>query len=148
MAKEGRPKKTFKDYKFPDNWQDIVLDMCSEGCSDVEIRAHFITLGGKINVSAWYALEKLNNEFSKTLQIGKVLCQAWWEKQSRINLQNPNFQTGNWYANMKNRFEWRDRTEVDHNLSDNLVEKFNALTNQDLLKAINDFNSRKNKQPE
>jgi hypothetical protein len=136
MAKPGRPPKKLEDC-LPKNWRDIILDMSAEGLSDVEIRAQLCLAGGKFNYDTWYALKDREKEFAETLQIGKLLCQAWWEKQSRISLSDQNFQTGNWYANMKNRFGWRDKTDIEHSLSDSTVEKFATLSVTELLTKAN-----------
>lgn len=111
----GRPKKTVKNC-LPENWKEIILQLSSEGMSDVEIRAELCIAGGKFSHETWYALKERDAEFSETLNIGKVLCQAWWEKQSRTRLYHSKgsiFETGSWYANMKNRFGWRDKNDID-----------------------------------
>lgn len=112
----GRPKKDHKA-ALPEGWVDIILAKSAEGYSGVEIRAHLCMMGGKFDHNSWYILQEKDQEFADTLKKGHVLCQAWWEKQSRINLKHDKadvFETGSWYANMKNRFGWRDKSEVEH----------------------------------
>lgn len=104
--------------------------MSAQGCSEVEIRAHFLMLGGKFSQVTWDALKEREAEFLLTIQQSKILCQAWWEKMSRKSLKSKNFQTGSWYANMKNRFGWYDKNLIDHQVSDetvNLLRKYESI---------------------
>lgn len=112
----GQPKKTVENC-MPENWDKIILEKSAEGCSDVEIRAHLCMLGGKFSHETWYALIEREIAFSETIKKGKILCQAWWERVSREHLYHTkemNFETGSWYANMKNRFGWHDKQEIKH----------------------------------
>lgn len=112
--KTGRPSKTVANC-LPENWKEVIIDMSTYGMSDVEIRAKLCLLGGKFNYDTWYALKKREVEFAETLKIGKVLCQGWWEEQGRSSLRHDKqevFETGLWYANMKNRFGWSDKQEI------------------------------------
>ena len=121
----GRPRKTVENC-LPDNWKEVILARSAEGCSDVEIRAELCLLGGSFSHQTWYALEEREEEFFETIKKGKVLCQAWWEKQGRIALNDKVFQTGLWYANMKNRFMWRDNH--DQNITfENAEEHFKVI---------------------
>lgn len=110
----GRPKKTLDD--LPSDWRETVIKMSMDGCSECEIRAALTVRGGKFYHQLWDALEKREEEFSSTLKKAKKLCQAWWEKQGRINLKEKDFNHVLWYMNMKNRFsdEWKDKQEHEH----------------------------------
>lgn len=124
----GRPIKTTAN-SLPENWKEIIYTMSAEGCSDVEIRAALITAGGIKSASIeklWYALQEREEEFYLTIKSAKELCQAWWEKQGRENLNSKFFQTGCWYANMKNRFGWRDNKDVNLGV-DNAEEYFKTI---------------------
>ena len=114
----GRPKKsTVEDYNMPENWKDIIFELSSDGHSDVEIQSHFLKLNGLTAGSVqwmWRHLREINEEFSLTIQISRILCQAWWEKAGREGLHKEIFNTGCWYANMKNRFSWSDKKEIQH----------------------------------
>lgn len=101
----GRPKKTLKD--LPKNWKKIVLNLKKKGASDVEVRAAL----NSISDDLWYRLIEENEEFSRTIKKGGLLCQTWWEKQGRTNLHSRDFNHGLWYMNMKNRFGWKDTFE-------------------------------------
>lgn len=123
----GRPPKKKEDF-FPKNWKEKIFEMSAKGMSDIEIRAELCTKKGTFSLDLWYALLKRDEEFSEAVQIGKVLCQAWWEKQSRIRLYHSKgsiFETGSWYANMKNRFGWKDKTE--HDVSDRAAQGIASL---------------------
>ena len=114
MTKPGRPPITTKD--LPANWQEIILNLSAQGCSDVEIKYELCVSGTgkkiKFHPDLWNALQKRDAEFSETIKIGKILCEGWWRKQGRVSLKCKVFQTGCWYANMKNRFGWRDQKEI------------------------------------
>ena len=112
--KGGRPPKTLKDFNLPEDWKATIYEMSAIGCSEVEIRAKFLMQGGTFSQPTWDALKKREKEFLLTIQQAKVLCQAWWERTSRESIKDKDFQTGNWYANMKNRFGWRDKQDIDH----------------------------------
>ena len=42
------------------------------------------------------------------------MCEAWWTEKGRSKLEDPKFNHVLWYMQMKNRFKWRDRQEVEH----------------------------------
>ena len=110
----GRPTKKLQDMQFPSNWKDIIFEMSLQGCSDVEIRAKLLTSSGvkaKTIEYMWYKLQEIDEEFSRTVQIAHKLCNAWWEREGREGLKAQVFNTGLWYANMKNRFGWADKKE-------------------------------------
>ena len=132
----GRPRKTLSDY-LPEGWQQTIFEMSAQGCSDVEIRAAFCWDGKSFNHNAWDGMMEREAEFLTTIKKAKVLCQAWWEKVSREGLHDPNFQTGNWYANMKNRFGWKDKVDIEHGVSDKLLEKYKEATNDELENRFN-----------
>lgn len=127
--KTGRPRKTLEEYGLPDDWKKTIYDMSAKGCSAVEIQAHFVYNGVEgFNHNAWDKLRVHDVEFKTTINKANILCQAWWEKAGRQGITAQTFNTGCWYANMKNRFGWRDKVDVDHGLQDNLIDKFNNMS--------------------
>lgn len=108
MAKVGRPKLTPEDH-FPKNWKEKVLSLYSLGASDVEIRVLL-----DISNDTFYRLLKEDDEFAETIKRGHDFCQAWWELEGRQALRDKSFNPVLWYMNMKNRFGWADKKNIDH----------------------------------
>lgn len=103
----GRPRTSIDD--LPEGWQQIIKDTGQEGGSEVEARCH---LG--ITKDQWYTLLNDSVEFSETVKAAKALCEAWWETQGRKMVTGSI--DGNatvWIFNMKNRFGWRDKQDVE-----------------------------------
>lgn len=104
----GRRRTTVDD--LPNDWQDIMTECGEEGGSAVEARA---LLG--IGMSAWETLLEDSDIFRETEKRRKALCQVWWERLGRHGAAgmadiNPTV----WIFNMKNRFNWHDRQNIDH----------------------------------
>ena len=106
--KGGRPKKTLKD--LPKNWKSIILRNMKVGASKQEIKLEL-----SISNDLFERFFKENEEFSETIKRGVEMSEGWWMKQGRINLENRKFSPVLWYMNMKNRFGWKDKAELEHN---------------------------------
>ena len=78
-----------------------------EGASQIEVMAEI-----DISEDTFYRWKRENEEFSESVARGKLLSQAWWEKTGRVNLENTKFNYRGWYMNMKNRFQWTDKTDI------------------------------------
>jgi len=118
----GRPKKTLDN--LPKNWKDIILKIKKEGGSDVEVRVAL-----NISVDLWERFIKEIKEFSETIKKGDDLCNAWWLKKGRTNLENRKFSAVLWYMNMKNRFGWKDKSEVEVGFPKNLIDLIKGIKN-------------------
>lgn len=98
--------------KYHPDMCSTVVELMKEGASIVEVSAelgiHRDTFYEWINEKGDY----YQSEFALAVSEGKALSQAWWEKNGRINLENPRFNYTGWYMNMKNRFGWADKKEV------------------------------------
>lgn len=105
-VERGRPKIQLSD--FPEGWEEEVVNIASQGGSDVEIRGY---LNG-ICHETWIRLIEEEPIFSETIKKARLQCQIWWEKNGRLNLENKDFSYTGWYMNMKNRFGWADKQEV------------------------------------
>lgn len=108
----GRPKKTID--LLPADWQDAILELYHQGGSDKEVKALIYSWMGTFSNDLWERWLKEEERFSETIKKGKILSEAWWEKQGRINLTMTHFNATLWYMNMKNRFGWADSQKVDH----------------------------------
>jgi DNA-binding XRE family transcriptional regulator len=104
-VKMGRPSK------YRPEMCTTVVDLMREGASIAEVCAE---LG--IHKDTFYKWEKdpEKPEFTDSVKTGRVLSEAWWTRAGRENLYESKFNHGLWYMNMKNRFGWRDKQEVEH----------------------------------
>lgn len=98
---------------LPEGWYNTVLSLYKEGASDVEVKAWIYEQRGSFSNDLWERWIKEEPEFSETIKVGKMLSEAWWQKSGRQELQNPKFNYTGWYMNMKNRFGWKDKQEID-----------------------------------
>lgn len=105
----GRPKTPFD---LSEGWQDEVLTLYSEGASDVEIKALIWNMRQSFSNNLWDRWMDEEPQFWETIKYGRLLSQAWWERNGRINLMTKEFSYTGWYMNMKNRFGWVDKQEV------------------------------------
>lgn len=103
----GRPKVTLND--LPKGWKETIISLMSEGASKVEIKAEL-----KMSCELFDRLMREEPDFSIAVKEGEQLSKAWWERMGRKNLMNKEFSPVLWYMNMKNRFGWRDKQEVEH----------------------------------
>lgn len=108
----GRPSK------YTEDMPQMVIELMREGASLAEVASE---LGvSRATLSKWQADEN-KPEFVEAIKIGVDLSQAWWEKQGRTELWNSKFNHVLWYMNMKNRFGWRDKQEIDHTVQGQLI---------------------------
>jgi len=99
----ARPTKYKKEYC------DLVPELMADGMSVTEVAAHI-----GVSKSTVYKWAEDRPAFSDALKEGMERCEAWWESQGRRNLHVKEFNHVLWYMNMKNRFGWRDKQEVEH----------------------------------
>jgi len=97
----GRPKITLDD--FPKGWEEEILALGKVGASDVEMRGYL----NCICHETWTRLIEEEPHFSETIKKASALCQIWWEKNGRLNLENKDFSATLWYMNMKNRLNFQ-----------------------------------------
>jgi len=102
----GRPRTTLD--VLPDNWEEIMLECGKNGGSEVEMR---VLLG--VGETAFYTLCSDYPEFSRTRKRAKDLCEVWWERRGRKMAEGDDGNPTVWIFNMKNRFGWRDKQEID-----------------------------------
>ena len=105
--KVGRPRTTTGD--LPVGWENTLIDCGQEGGSAVEMRC---LLG--IGESAWGTLLEDSDDFRRTVKKAQALCEVWWERTGRGMATGADGNATVWIFNMKNRFGWRDKQEIEH----------------------------------
>ena len=111
----GRPKEGL-DTLTP-NWYNEILNLYKEGGSDEEAKAELWAMRNKNKkgfsndlFDRWLQEEE---EFSETIRAGRLLAAGWWHRNGRKNLANRDFNFQGWFMQMKNRFGWADKTDVN-----------------------------------
>lgn len=104
----GRPPITPSD--FPNDWETSIIEQYSEGASDIEIYAGYLGICHE----TFTRLIKEEPTFSETIKRGRELSNAWWVKSGRTNLKDKDFNYTGWYMNMKNRFGWADKQDINN----------------------------------
>jgi hypothetical protein len=99
---------------LPKDWYKSVLELYEKGASDVEVKALIYKWRGSFSNDLWDRWMKDEPIFSETIKAGKLLAEAWWNKNGRENLKDKEFNYTGWYMQMKNRYGWTDRVSNDH----------------------------------
>ena len=105
----GRPSSYKPEYC------ELLLDLYRQGGSVCDFCAEV-----GIGRQTYYDWEKANPEFAYTIKIGKELSEKWWTDQLKKYLVmegGARFNTIGWLFTMKNRFGWRDKKEVEHDVA-------------------------------
>ena len=96
----------------------------------------FAAFGGIIGVSedTLHQWVKKYKDFSESKRIGITASLYRWEKIGLAASLGKivGFNASTWIFNMKNRFGWRDKIEIDNNINDTTVEneKVKAMSKQ------------------
>lgn len=88
------------------DWKAIA-DEYATGAADVEIAKLL-----DITINDFYRLEQEQPAFAKFVDKGRTMSQAWWYEKARKGLFTKEFNTALWNFNMKNRFGWADKTDI------------------------------------
>lgn len=108
----GRPTK------YDPKYCEEMIEFMSEGASIVEFA---VSIG--VMKSTIYEWANKHQEFSDAKKKAVEASESWWTRTGRQGLyhqQGPGSSNLNptlWYMNMKNRFGWRDKQEVTHEVS-------------------------------
>ena len=100
----GRPT----DYR--EEMCERVIELGRDGYSKAEMAADLGVT--RATMDAW---TRQHEEFLNSVSIAQELSLAWWEKQSRVNLNSKEFQSSLWGKAMSGRFPkepYRDRVEA------------------------------------
>jgi transposase len=125
----GRPSKYNPDFC------NTVIGEMAQGSSIEELQ-----LVLKVHKDTIYEWAKEYPDFSDALKRGKALSEAWWREVGRVNLKDDKFNYTGWYMNMKNRFGWKDKQEVEsqvHQVNETYAEH-KARLDAEREKAIKD----------
>lgn len=120
----GRPKITIAD--LPKKWREHIIEEMSDGATLGEIYGWL-----KIDKETFARLRDEDEEFSETIKEGLLLSEKWWLEVGRTQLRDKNFNYTGWYMNMKNRFGWRDKSEVEHSGGMTLNQTFDKNTKEE-----------------
>jgi hypothetical protein len=133
----GRPKSDIST--LPKNWENDILQLYSEGASDVEIKAQIWKWRNSFSNDLWDRWLEEEPIFSEIIKRGRQLSAAWWERQGRTNMKDRDFNSTCWYMNMKNRFGWADKQQIDNNITGGgLVIKVNDPEMKDEIEKLGD----------
>lgn len=109
--KVGRPKKGID--LLPENWKEQILSLYSEGGADIEVKAMIWKWLDSFSDDLFYRWIEEEPEFSGTIKKGRKLAEAWWYSKGR-EVENKNLNSNLFHINMKNRFNWSDKQQIDH----------------------------------
>ena len=112
---QGRPKSDLSTL-HPD-WEVHILNLYGEGASDVEVKKLIWDWRGTFSNDLWDRWMEEEPIFSETIKRGRALSEAWWESQGRKGLKDKEFNYTGWYMNMKNRFGWADKQQIENNIT-------------------------------
>lgn len=102
----------YSDIEYDPKFCERYIRYSSKGLSRYEITKEF-----GIYMDILKAWEATYPEFAEAVARGKDACRAWWEKIGRQFVKNRKNSRGIntvlWIFNMKNRFDWRDKRDVN-----------------------------------
>lgn len=125
----GRPTKYKPEYC------QMLIDHMSQGLSFESFAADVDTWAGTL-----YRWEEAHPEFREAKRKGFEKCRKFYEKAGVAGFMGkiPGFNTAAWIFNMKNRFKWHDRQELEVTASietrelgpERLVEELKMVLNK------------------
>jgi len=131
MAKAGRPLTQLED--LPEGWEEKMVVESTEGASGLMIRERVFN---GMSEDLWYRLIRDEPIFSAAVNRCKALCQIWWETRGMHMAMGEDGNAAVWIFNMKNRFNWRDKSDVAHSGEIDTPQMSREEFKQRLLTAI------------
>ena len=110
-------KKTGSPEIYGEEWANEaakkIPGMMAKGESIAEVCAQL-----DISKPTFYKCRDRYSEFADAVKKGETLSEAWWAKLGRGGAAGQvDINATTWIFNMKNRFNWKDKQEVDNNHS-------------------------------
>jgi hypothetical protein len=117
---KGRPSKYTADIC------ERIPEMFTNGESQNEVAA-----GLGIDRDTFKEWKKKYPEFKKAVSLGLERSEAWWEKLGRAGATGKiSINAPVWIFNMKNRFKWKDKSEIE-------TQGITLVIDKDTAKALN-----------
>ena len=113
----GRPTKYKQEYC------DQIVEFMKNGSSFVGFAAHI-----GVCIDTIYEWASKHPEFSDAKKRALAVSQKWWEDQGRLHLvtsKEDKFSAPTWIFNMKARFGYRDKVEVEHSGNQKIELSYN-----------------------
>ena len=108
----GRPLTLLN--QLQDGWEDLMIQLYTDGATDVEVRCQLPVHGEFMSEGLWYRLIREHPQFSLAVKRGKVLSQSWWINQGRRGMWGgKTFNAVPWIFCMKNMFGWEDKKVIE-----------------------------------
>lgn len=127
MSKDGQEAKrpVGRPTKYDPAFCEMAIEFMAEGYSKEALAGHL-----QISEDTLYEWIKVHKDFSEAIKIASKRSQLKWEKigidnilstsefdaQTKIS-SNKALNSSVWIFNMKNRFGWNDKKEVDLNVA-------------------------------
>jgi hypothetical protein len=105
--KAGRPKGSTKTKSTEESWVDKLVRLYEEGADDTEVCKSL-----KLSYNEFDKRYKSDELFRELVDYGRLAARAWWLELGRRGAKDGKINFSVWYAVMKNRFGWTDRSEV------------------------------------
>lgn len=112
---------------LPKDYDITALQQYAEGASDQEVAKEL-----RIPMSRFKRLYSSDEHFRSVIDDGRGHALAWWMKEGRTNLKNKQFSYVGWFQNMKNRYGWADKAEIN----DGITKPIEAMSTEDLQSDI------------
>ena len=110
-GRKSKPPGTYDETRYKPEFDALAIELLQEGKS---IYAMAADMGVSVDeVGAW---RRKHSSFDQCIKKGLILSQAYWEEIARQNIISPTpgrFNVALWIFNMKNRFGWADRQDIN-----------------------------------